>query len=295
MKVFDFKKLQVGNEILAYREGGIGTRTLLLIHGNMSSSLHFDHLMDALYDDFKMYAVDLRGFGHSSYHESFDSLKTLSQDLELFIDKLRLKDIELVGWSTGGGIALQLAADNPELIKRVVLLESVGITGYPMFKKDASGAPILTELLMSKVDIENDPIQVAPVLKALSEKDKAFYKFLWNAAIYNVGNTPGEADYDRYIDEMLLQRNLVDIDYALTRFNMSDAHNGYVEGSGDIHKIQCQVTVIQGKDDLVVPMAMAEGIVNALKERAKFVVLENSGHNPMVDQFEAVVQEIKES
>lgn len=294
MREYEFKKLQVGNEVLAYREGGSGERVLLLIHGNMSSSLHFDHLMDALYDTFKIFAVDLRGFGHSSYHERFDSLKDLSQDLELFIDKLRLKDIEVVGWSTGGGVALQLAADNPDLINRVVLLESVGITGYPMFKKDASGQPILTELLMTKEDIANDPVQVAPVLKALQDKDKAFYKYLWDLAIYNVGNRPNDLDYDRYIDEMLLQRNLVDVDYALTRFNMSDAHNGYIQGSGDIHNIKCEVTIIQGKEDLVVPMSMAEGIAEALKEKAKLIVLERSGHNPMVDQFEAVVHHIKE-
>ena len=48
MKEFEFKKIQIGNEVLAYREGGLGERTLLLIHGNMSSSAHFDHLMDAL-------------------------------------------------------------------------------------------------------------------------------------------------------------------------------------------------------------------------------------------------------
>lgn len=294
MKEFEFKKIQINDEVLAYREGGTGERTLLLIHGNMSSSLHFDKLMDALYDTFKIYAVDLRGFGHSSYHERFDSLKELSEDLEIFVEKLRLKDLELVGWSTGGGIAMQFACDNPDLTKRVVLLESVGITGYPIFKKDASGQPILTELAMTKEDIEKDPIQVAPVLDAIKTKNGEFYKALWNAAIYNVGNYPEDEDYKQYIDEMLLQRNLVDIDYALTRFNLSDTHNGYVQGTGEINKIKCPVTIIQGENDLVVPMSMAEGIYNALKPNAKLEVLKNSGHNPMVDSFDQVVKFIKE-
>jgi pimeloyl-ACP methyl ester carboxylesterase len=295
MKEFEFKKIQINDEVLAYREGGIGERPLLLIHGNMSSSLHFDKLMDALYEEFKIYAVDLRGFGHSSYHERFDSLKELSEDLEIFVEKLRLKDLELVGWSTGGGIALQFACDNPDLTKRIVLLESVGITGYPIFKKDASGQPILTELAMTKDEIESDPIQVAPVLSAIKNKDREFYRSLWNAAIYNVGNYPDPEDYNRYIDEMLLQRNLVDVDYALTRFNLSDTHNGYVQGAGEISKIKCPVTILQGENDLVVPMAMAEGIYNALKPNAKLEVLKNSGHNPMVDSFDRVVAAIKEN
>lgn len=295
MREFEFKKININDEVLAYREGGTGSRNLLLIHGNMSSSLHFDFLMDALYDTFKIYAVDLRGFGHSSYHERFDGLEALSEDLAIFVDKLRLKDLELVGWSTGGGIALQFAADNPELTRRVVLLESVGITGYPIFKKDASGQPILTELAMTKEEIESDPIQVAPVLDAIKRGDSEFYKNLWNAAIYTAGNTPDPEDYNRYIDEMLLQRNLVDIDYALTRFNMSDTHNGYVQGSGDIHKVKCPVTIVQGDKDVVVPMTMAQGINEALKDNSKLIILENSGHNPMVDSFDQVVSIIKES
>ncbi len=294
MKEFEFKKIQIRNEVLAYREGGLGDRNILLIHGNMSSSAHFDHLMDALYDDFKVYAVDLRGFGHSSYHERFDSLKDLSEDLEFFIDKLRLKDLEVLGWSTGGGIALQLAADIPSLVKRVILLESVGITGYPMFKKDAAGQAILSEKLITKEDIESDPVQVAPVLAAIASKDAAFYKMLWNYAIYTAGNQPEESDYDRYIEEMLLQRNLVDIDYALTRFNLSDTDNGYSVGAGEIYKVKCPVLIVQGDKDIVVPMTMATGIHEALKDNSKLVILENSGHNPMVDQFDEVVALIKE-
>lgn len=295
MKEFEFKKIQIGDEVLAYREGGAGDRKLLLIHGNMSSSDHFDHLMEALYDSFKIYAVDMRGFGHSSYHNRFDSLKELSADLEVFIEKLRLKDLEVLGWSTGGGVAMHLAIDNPEIVKRVILLESVGIQGYPMFKKDATGQAILTELLMTKEEIENDPIQVKPVLDAIDRKDKAFYKYLWNAAIYTAGNQPNPEDYDRYIEEMLLQRNLVDVDYALTRFNISAEPNLYGAGTGEIDKLRCPVLIIQGDKDFVVPMDMAKGIHEALKENSKLVILQNSGHNPLVDQLEKVVELIKES
>jgi pimeloyl-ACP methyl ester carboxylesterase len=293
MKEFEFKKIQIRNEVLAYREGGMGERNILLIHGNMSSSAHFDHLMDALYDDFKIYAVDLRGFGHSSYHERFDSLKDLSEDLEFFIDKLRLKDLEVLGWSTGGGIALHLAADIPNIVKRLILLESVGITGYPMFKKDDSGQAILSEKLTTKEAIESDPVQVAPVLAAIASKDAAFYKMLWNYAIYTAGNQPEAGDYDRYIEEMLLQRNLVDIDYALTRFNLSDTDNGYTLGSGEIYKVKCPTIIMQGDKDIVVPMSMAIGIHEALKENARLEILENCGHNPMVDQLDKVVDLIK--
>ncbi|MDK2867400.1 MAG: hypothetical protein PWP51_1905 [Clostridiales bacterium] len=290
---FEFKKMQIGNEILAYREGGEGDRTIILVHGNMSSSLHFDQLMLRLKDDFKIYAPDLRGFGHSSYHERFDSLKTLSEDLEHFVEKLRLKDFELLGWSTGGGICMQFAADNPDLVNRLILVESVGLMGYPINKKDASGAPIPDQFLMTKEEVAADPIQVKPVLDALAAKDGDFYKALWNGAIYNVGNIPKPELYEQYVAEMLLQRNLVDVDYALMYFNISDETNVYGKGTGDVNRIQCEADIIQGKDDLVVPAYMGEGIYKALAPKATYHNLEKSGHNPMVDQLDELVRIIK--
>jgi len=289
---FEFKKMQIGNEVLAYREGGKGERVIVLIHGNMSSSLHFDVLMSALEPHFKIYAPDLRGFGHSSYHERFNSLKELSEDIELFVEKLRLKDFDMLGWSTGGGICLQFAADNPEIVRRLVLVESVGITGYPMFHKDVDGQPILDKPLLTKEDVALDPVQVRPVLEAIEKKDADFYRALWNAAIYTAGNQPDPERYEVYIQEMLLQRNLVDIDYSLMYFNMSREENIYGVGTGDIEKVDCFVDVIQGKNDFVVPLEMAEGICKALSPKGKvtYHLLDKCGHNPMVDQLDKVVE-----
>ena len=293
MEHFELKKIQVGEEILAYREGGSGDRTLLLIHGNMSSSFFFLPLMEKLAAEFKIYAVDLRGFGFSSYQNRFDDLKELSEDLEFFVEQLRLKELEILGWSTGGGIAMQFAADNPELVKRLILLESVGIMGYPIFEKDAHGQPILTRLLKTKESIANDPIQVAPPLKAIEEQDVNYYKALWKMAIYTQGNLPDASIFEAQMMEALKQKNLVDIDYALTRFNLSDHFNGIVEGSGAIHLIQCPVDIIQSEGDIVVPMQMAEGIQEALGEKATLHVLKSCGHNPMVDDMISVVNIIK--
>lgn len=294
MEHFELKKIQIGEEILAYREGGSGARTLLLIHGNMSSSFFFLPLMEALADQFKIYAVDLRGFGFSSYQNRFDDLKDLSEDLEQFVELLRLKDLEILGWSTGGGIAMQFAADNPELVKRLILLDSVGIKGYPIFEKDASGQPILTSLLRTKESIANDPIQVAPALKAIEEQDINFYKMLWKMAIYTQGNLPDGSIFEAQMMEALKQKNLVDIDYALTRFNLSDESNGLVEGTGAVHRIQCPVEIIQGEGDIVVPMDMATGIHDALGEKSRLHILKSCGHNPMVDDMMSVVRIIKE-
>ena len=49
------------------REGG--EKIVILVHGNMTSSKHWDVLIESLDPKYKVYALDLRGFGESSYHD----------------------------------------------------------------------------------------------------------------------------------------------------------------------------------------------------------------------------------
>ena len=150
MKQYELKKVTLKNgETLAYRETGAG-ENVLLIHGNMSSSVHWQTAMEQLEGKYHVVAPDMRGFGDSTYHNRFDSLKELAEDIAQFVDAVGLTTFYAVGWSTGGGVVLELAAELPGRVKKAVLLDTVPVTGYPMFKKDASGQPILTELLKTK-------------------------------------------------------------------------------------------------------------------------------------------------
>ncbi len=272
-------------ETLGYRKSGDGNKILVLIHGNMSTSKHWDIVMEGMPNEYTAYAIDMRGFGASTYNNRANSLRDFSEDLKLFVDAIGLKKFYLAGWSTGGGVAMYFAIDYPEYVEKLILVESVGIMGYPMFKKDAAGQPILDEFLRTKEEIEADPIQVVPILNAYRDKDKAFLRAVWDASIY-VPNKPSEERYEEYLDAMLTQRNLVDIDYSLVHFNISDKHNGVVEGSGEVHKIKAPTLVIQGKDDLIVPMQMGIGIAEGIGENVKLELIDNGGHSPMTDDLD---------
>lgn len=280
MKQYDLKKISIGNETLAYRASGAG-ETVVLIHGNMSSSVHWQTTMEHLEGRYHVFAPDMRGFGDSTYNSRFDSLRELAQDLERFLDEAGIDTCSLVGWSTGGGVALEMAADLPARVKKAILVESVPPTGYPMFKKDATGQPILSELLKTKQDIEIDPVQVAPVLAAYASGDREMMRAIWNAVIYN-RKQPSAEDYELYLSAMLKQKNLVDIDYSLLTFNMTNQPTDSAEGSGRLAKIKCPVTLIHGKLDLVVPYAWAEG-AHAAIPGSSLVTLETTGHSPITD------------
>ncbi|GAA0816184.1 intracellular short-chain-length polyhydroxyalkanoate depolymerase [Clostridium tertium] len=283
------KKVTLLNgETIAYRESGEGEKTLLLIHGNMTSSRHWDILTEKIKEKYKILAVDMRGFGQSSYNSPINSLNDFAKDIEELLDILKVDICSAIGWSTGGGVALELAANIPEKIEKVILLESVGVKGYPIFKKDSNGQPT-DELLKTKNEIAEDPIQVKPVLNALAAKNKEFYRKLWNMAIYT-HNKPNDELYEEYLDDMLTQRNLVDVDYALVYFNITNESNGVNNGSDKCKLVKAPVLILQGNHDYVVPMSMAED-TNKFIGNSRIVVL-NSGHSPMIDCMNTLIEEI---
>lgn len=286
------KSLILSNgETYAYTEAGKGDQNLVLIHGNMTSSKHWDIVIEKLQDKAHVYAVDLRGFGRSSYQQKINSLRDFSEDIKLFVEQLGLNNFSLIGWSTGGGVAMQLAADYPALVEKLILVESVGIKGFPILRKDEQGQPIVDDFLKTQEEIAQD-ISVAPVLAALQNRDKAFYRNLWNQGIYTK-HQPSPEKYEEYLEDMLTQRNLVEVMYALVHFNISKEFNGVEKGSGDVERIKAPTLVFQGDRDLVIPKRVGEEIAQNL-ERSELVILEDCGHSPMIDSLEVFVGKILE-
>lgn len=283
------KETLKNGETIAYRKQGHGDQVLLLIHGNMTSSQHYDILLEKLPEDLTVYAVDMRGFGGSSYHTPINALKDFSEDIVELMEILKVPSYAVAGWSTGGGVAMQMAADYPDKVQKMILIESVGIMGYPMFRKDENGQPILGDFITTKEEIAKDPAQVLPIQNAYDQKDKATLKAIWNMLIYTT-KQPDEKQYDIYLDDMLTQRNLVDVDYALVHFNISDAHNGVEAGTSEVHKIKCPTLIFQGKNDLVVPKAMGEQIHEHIKG-SRYIEHEG-GHSPLIDDLPMLVSEI---
>ena len=111
---------------------------------------------------------------------------------------------------------------------------------------------------------------------------------VWNAAIYNL-KQPSEEDYEIYLDAIFKQRNLVDVDVALTTFNMSHEHNGVVEGTGRIDLVQSPIVVMHGINDLVVPLSDSTYLGDLLKDQAELVVFENVGHSVLTDNLKLFI------
>lgn len=113
-------------------------RTVVLIHGNVSSSLFWQELMQDLPGDLRVIAIDLRGFGGSE-HAPVDAtrgLRDFSDDVHAALTALGIPRAHLVGWSMGGGVVMQYALDHPVL--SLTLQSPVSPYGFGGTRRDGS-------------------------------------------------------------------------------------------------------------------------------------------------------------
>ncbi len=107
-------------------------RTVVFVHGNVSSSLFWQPTMLDLPRGIRAIAVDLRGFGDSDPLpvDASRGVRDFSDDVASVIDELGLGAVHLVGWSMGGGVAMQLLLDRPELVASLTLQSTVSPYGF---------------------------------------------------------------------------------------------------------------------------------------------------------------------
>lgn len=290
MSIPDTESVGLPNgERIAYRKREGGEIPLVLVHGNMSSSSHWDIVFERMDDRFALYAMDVRGFGDSSYENPANSIADFAADVPLFADAVGLDEFYLWGWSAGSAIAMQVAADT-ERVRRLVLMAPPSTQGLPVFEKDGNMQPTDT-VLTTREELAQDPVSVAPVLAALKEGDADAIKEIWSQAIF-VNGTPEEERFDRYVEETLKQRCLLDMDYALVHFNISTEDNGIEPGTGEVKDIDTPTLVLRGEDDLVVSREMSERVTREV-DSARYVELEECGHAPAVDAPERLLSEVE--
>ena len=135
----------------AYIKVGKG-KPLLLLHGFDSCLLEFSTLIPYLSQNYEVYALDLLGFGLTERHLQLDyNPKTIKTHLACFCQSIIKQPVVLVGASMGGGTAIDLGVTYPELVEKLVLIDSIGFSGgFPLgqLSKKWVENPVLLGLLL---------------------------------------------------------------------------------------------------------------------------------------------------
>ncbi|OAG38936.1 hypothetical protein AYO21_06814 [Fonsecaea monophora] len=240
-------------------EGNPSGPSILFIHGLGGTTNAFQPLVPEL-QDYNIVRFDWSGHGRSSTPTT-TSIDSYVGDCLAAMEELKLKDVNVVGHSLGGLIALHLAAKVPEQVKSLVLFGPVNPP--PEAGQQALGG-------RAKAVRENGIVGIADTV---------------------VGNAFAPESYKSKKGEVALAREM------LTRQDPE----GYALACEALAKstpapwdrIKMPVAVVSGKEDKVSTVAAGETTTKNLGSNAKQTVLESVGHWHMLEATERAIEIIK--
>src|SRR5947209_19093273 len=117
------KYAKVNGINLYYETHGSG-RPLILLHGGLMSSETFGPVLPVLPERHQVIAPDLQGHGRTADIDRPIDVRLMADDIAALIDQLGLEKPDVVGYSLGGGVALQTAAQYPAKVRRLVAVSA---------------------------------------------------------------------------------------------------------------------------------------------------------------------------
>ncbi|MDQ2964511.1 MAG: alpha/beta hydrolase [Chloroflexota bacterium] len=115
------KYADVNGISLYYETHGAG-RPMILLHGGLGSGEMFGPILPALAERHQVIAVDLQGHGRTADIDRPIDIRLMADDIAALIDHLGLEQPDLIGYSLGGGTAMQTAFKYPDRIRKLVAI-----------------------------------------------------------------------------------------------------------------------------------------------------------------------------
>ena len=163
--------LEINHTKIYYETYGEGISTVIMLHGGLGSISNFQNVIPELSKHFKLIAIDSPSHGRS---HSIDSLsyQILADYIVEIIAKLKLEEVNIIGYSDGAIIGMLVANMAPEKIKKIVF-------GAGALNPKAS-KPEGLQLLQS-----TSP-EILPKHFAISYKNKSPNPEHWEKFVYDI-------------------------------------------------------------------------------------------------------------
>src|SRR4051794_26581182 len=157
---FDAWQIELHGHRVDYRIAGDGP-PVVLIHGMVNSSRHWEHVALRLADRYTVIAPDLIGHGDSATPRGDYSLGAHAAVIRDVLSAIGIERASIVGHSLGGGVAMQFFWQFPERTERLVLVSSGGL-GHEV-------SPLLRTVALPRASLALSVLAHPPLLRALWE------------------------------------------------------------------------------------------------------------------------------
>jgi pimeloyl-ACP methyl ester carboxylesterase len=264
---FESRTIDAGGIETSYLEAGSG-ETVLMLHGSgpgVSALANWQHNIPTLAQRFHVLAPDIVGFGTTERPEDIVySLRTWTDHIWAFMNAHGIEKARVIGNSLGGRIALQMAADHPDRMAKMVLMgtPAVGMTpteGLAALRAYEPSHEAMRALLRNYFAV--DPAMITDDL----------VKIRYEASI-------ADGAYEAY-RAMFLDPRHAGSDLGITE--------------NEVRAIATPALLIHGREDKVVPLQVSLTMVGLLPN-ADLHVFSACGHWTQIeraDEFSAVVSD----
>jgi len=230
---------------IRYIEAGQGSAVILL-HGLGSVKEIWAANIGVLSAKYHVYALDQIGFGHSDKPLLEYKISTFVDFLHGFMQSQNLSKATLVGNSLGGWIAIDFAARHPEMVDKLVLVDSAGLP---------FGKPLTVDLNPASLE------DMRTLLNSIFyDRKMVTEEFALQAFTNHVRNNDG---------------------YTIQRTLAGFAQNQFEDAK--LSSIHAPTLVVWGRQDELIPVSSGEKLRDGISG-AKLVVYEQCGHVPQLEK-----------
>lgn len=285
--------IELGTLRVHHMHGGRGA-PVVFIHGLGSSGyMEWRHNLEAVAPLHRVFAPDMPGYGRTDKPRAHYTIAYFAHFIERYIEDRGLHSAVLVGASLGGRVALEVALERPNLVNRLVLVNTLGL-GRPQMRpaQMAYGLVSIPRVGEAVMRLTRNALRVASP------------KLVRRVAARYSGATEGAARAidDAYIEDL---RELYETDAFhnayLTTVRGLIHPKALVSGQHDVTKrlneLKIPVQLIWGADDPLFPLAHAAR-AHSLIEHSRLAVIEGAGHTPQAErpeQFNRVLDRFLQS
>ena len=245
---------------IAYLEGGTGA-PLVLVHGFGADKDNFTRVSRFLVPHYRVIVPDLVGFGESSHRADVDyHYAAQAQRLRAFVAALGLARVDLGGNSMGGGIVMSFAAQHPQEVASLWLIDAAGIAEAPP-----------SELANIITTTGTNPLMIT------KESDfAAFMKFVMSDPPWIPGS----------VMDVLARERIANRDLETQVFQQiaTDSVSGAVKG------LTTPTLIVWGAEDRALSVGTVP-VLQALLPNAQAVVMPHVGHAPMIERPQATAED----
>ncbi|NHI91052.1 MAG: alpha/beta hydrolase [Candidatus Lokiarchaeota archaeon] len=245
------KRIKVGNYNLAYwDEGNKNNEVICFIHGYTGDKLDWFFQIEEFKNRYRCIAHEHRCHGESDVKDETVTIKELSDDFYLFLNKMNINKINLCGHSMGGFVSLQFALDHQDMLNKLILVDTTAKLEFTEYAFD----------MIKKI---------------------GYYEFAKLTAKYTefpLRKRPSELkDYYKKLSKWEMDRKKNIPDFVAINFMKSFKGQDVVTR---LKEIKTKTLIVFGKQDLLIDARIHAKLLHSNIPNSILKLIEGSGHNP---------------